>query len=175
MSEWFDSTAGVVLMNPYDIKVGMRLADWRIANERQETVLTPLWTKSYDVGPQGGPWGRTSDGQHHSWKSFGLDSGVLVWVHPEIREEFMPPYPGDWITNTPPSMYAMEYLDGSRVLRTEVIGDRTYTLRRKAERNWGRASWVIREENGQTWWSPSREAHDLAEAQFDAIVSGKGW
>ncbi|MFJ7280665.1 hypothetical protein [Kitasatospora sp. NPDC098663] len=120
MSDWFDPDAGVVLMHPCDLKAGMRLASRRIdENDRQVTVLTPLWTAKHDSG-------RTSDGEFHSWRSFSPDSGVRVWAHPEIRPEFMPPHEGTWITNIPSSQYSTEYTDGARTLRAEVLGGRVH-------------------------------------------------
>ncbi|MBD0670045.1 hypothetical protein [Streptomyces sp. CBMA156] len=169
MSEWFEQGTGVVSIRAEEVKIGMRLAKYDFEEER--TILTPVWAVGYHPSPSSGPWARTSDGELHSWRSFSAGHALFQWVHLEIRDEFMPPHPGEWITNVPESADVQEWSRDAHRIRTLELGSRRYTLCREP----AGVFWVLREENGECWSSPVRVTPEPANAQFDAIEAGQGW
>lgn len=186
--EWFDPTAGVVLMHPAQVKDGMRLAREVVSPEGVPTTeLTPVW----DSGYSNGAWFRTSDSKLHTFYSDPYGNGAsFVWVQPEILTESMPPYEGRWLTNQKFDERAGMVGDRYFYERTTAVDEwicpdsrRVYRLlhgrsRRREDTGPGErwsCFWVYRWDHGVKWIGPSREQHRLAEEQFDKIRGGQAW
>lgn len=183
--QWFDPKLHVTYVHPSEVREGMRLA--RKVHKpigpggamRPCTELTPVW--AIGLGPSSclayGPsyLFRLMTGELRT-----AQSNDRVPIDPDIIPENRPPHEGEWITNEP---------FGFHDDKPSVIPDRHWHDRSTVMEEWsandGRLYWLLNVDNGRYWvcrregakrWNgPSRRTLDLAGAQLEAIMEGRGW
>lgn len=96
-------------------------------------------------------------------------------VHPEIRDEDMPP-PGAWITNQPDDPGFAEWVSHAHETARYEIDARAYRLLAwSIPGEPGTALYIERTESDARWYSPLLWCIENANRNWDAVLEGKGW